>query len=71
MNFNEVLSIFIVNKRKLFQNYNQKLHLDNSPPHPLLHYNNMPIQIYWKFYHQKNENFPIKNSDIFFFLLKT
>ena len=25
----------------------------------------MPIQIYWKFYHHKNENFQIKNSDIF------
>ena len=25
----------------------------------------MPIQIYWKLYHQKNENFQIKNSDIF------
>ena len=25
----------------------------------------MPIQIYCKFYHQKNENFQIKNSDIF------
>ena len=26
----------------------------------------MPIQIYWKFYHQKkNENFQIKKSDIF------
>ena len=25
----------------------------------------MPIQIYWKFYHKKNENFQIKNSDIF------
>ena len=25
----------------------------------------MPIQIYWKFYHQKNENFQMKNSDIF------
>ena len=24
----------------------------------------MPIQVYWKFYHQKNENFSIKNSDI-------
>ena len=30
-----------------------------------LHYKNMPIQIYWKFYHKKNENFRIKNSDIF------
>ena len=25
----------------------------------------MPIQIYRKFYHQKHENFQIKNSDIF------
>ena len=29
------------------------------------HYENMPIQIYWKFYHQNNENFQMKNSDIF------
>ena len=29
-----------------------------------VHYENKPIQIYWKFYHQKNENFQIKNSDI-------
>ena len=29
------------------------------------HYENMPIQIYWKFYRQKIENFQIKNSDIF------
>ena len=27
----------------------------------------MPIQINWKFYHQKIENFQIKNSDIFRF----
>ena len=25
----------------------------------------MPIQIYWNFYHQKSENFQIKNSDSF------
>ena len=25
----------------------------------------MPIQIYWNFYHQKNENFQMKNSDNF------
>ena len=31
----------------------------------LLHYENMPIQIYWKFYRHKNENFQIKSSDIF------
>ena len=32
-----------------------------------LHYENTPIQIYRKFYHpkKKNENFQIKNSDIF------
>ena len=29
------------------------------------HYENTPIQIYWNFHHQKNENFQIKNSDIF------
>ena len=29
------------------------------------HYENTPIQIYWKFYNQKEENFQIKNSDIF------
>ena len=29
-----------------------------------VHYENMPIQIYRKFYHQKNEIFQIKNFDI-------
>ena len=29
------------------------------------HYENMPIQIYRKFYLPKSENFQIKNSDIF------
>ena len=29
------------------------------------HYENTPIQIYWEFYHQKNENFQMKISDIF------
>ena len=29
------------------------------------HYENTPIQIYWKFYNQKKENFQIKKSDIF------
>ena len=31
----------------------------------VLHYENMPIQVYWKFYRQKKENIQIKNSDIF------
>ena len=30
------------------------------------HYENKPIQIYWKFYHQKNESFQIKNSKFFY-----
>ena len=29
------------------------------------HHENMPIQIYWEFYHQKHENFQMKNSDSF------
>ena len=29
------------------------------------HYENMPIQIYWKFHHQKTQDFSDKNSDIF------
>ena len=29
------------------------------------HYESTPIQIYWKFFNQKKENFQIKNSDIF------
>ena len=29
------------------------------------HYENMPIQIYWKFHHQKLSFFLDKNSDIF------
>ena len=29
------------------------------------HYENMPIQKYWKFHHQKNENFQMKNSEFF------
>ena len=42
------------------------------------HYENKPIQIYWKFFHQKkkkkkkkNENFLIKILIFFLFLLKT
>ena len=40
------------------------------------HYKNMPIQIYWKFYHQKKKKKKKKrksdkNSNIFIFLLKT
>ena len=29
------------------------------------HYENTPIQIYWEVYHQKNENFQMKNSGSF------
>ena len=30
-----------------------------------VHYENTPIQIYWKFFTKNNEHFQIKNSDIF------
>ena len=33
----------------------------------MLHYEDTPIQIYWKFYHQKKWKFSDKNSDIFHF----
>ena len=29
------------------------------------HYENKPIQIYWKIYHQKTESFQMKNSKNF------
>ena len=29
------------------------------------HYENMPIQIYWKLYYQKNEEISDENSDMF------
>ena len=35
------------------------------------HYENIPIQIYWKFYHQKMKNFRYKILIFFIFLLKT
>ena len=31
----------------------------------MYHYENTPIQIYWKFYNQKLANFQIKSSNIF------
>ena len=36
----------------------------------LFHYENKPIQVYWKFYTQKIENFQIKILIFFLFLLK-
>ena len=30
-----------------------------------IHYENTPIQIYWKFHHQKNLKFSDKNADSF------
>ena len=37
----------------------------------LCHYENMPIQIYWKVNHRKIENFQTKIQIFFIFLLKT
>ena len=36
-----------------------------------LHYENTPIQMYWKFHHRKLNIFFNENSDIFIFLPKT
>ena len=36
-----------------------------------VHYENTPIQIHWKFYHQKMAIYHIKNRIFFIFLLKT
>ena len=33
-------------------------------------YENMPIQIYWKFYHQRMKIFRLKSLTFFIFLLK-
>ena len=35
-----------------------------------LHYENTPIQIYWKFHHKKNESFQVNILIFFIFLLK-
>ena len=40
------------------------------PVNLILHYENKPIQVYWKFYNQKIENFQIKILIFFLFLLK-
>ena len=45
---------------------NSKCHDQTASTNMPGHYENIPIQIYSKFYHQKNENFQIKNSDIFY-----
>ena len=53
-----LLSLFIYNCEVAYASY----HLLKW------HYENTPIQIYWKFYDQKKEKFPIKNSNIFHIL---
>ena len=35
-----------------------------NPEKNKTHYENMPIEIYWKFYHQKMKKNSDKNSDI-------
>ena len=44
--------------------YKKKLKMSSVA---VVHYENTPIQKYWKFYHKKNEKNQIKNSDIFHF----
>ena len=44
----------------------------NVEPKSCDHYENKPILIYWKFYHQKMKIYSKKEMDFFFlFLLKT
>ena len=60
-------------KKKKQQQTNQKPKKQNTHTHTHTnliarqceHYKNMPIQIYWKFYHQKQWKFSYKNSDMF------
>ena len=55
----------------LYESQYQKTYLRTcSPSIRAVHYENKPIQIYWKIYHQKNENFQIKILIFFIFLLK-
>ena len=63
--------ICFVLKNHLMNVLNITLFYRKSRWNPKIHYKNTPIQIYWKFYLQKTENFQIKISDIFIFLLKT
>ena len=51
------LHIFILDKPFLESTF--------KPSYIRNHYENSPIQIYWKCYHQNNNNFQIKKSDIF------
>ena len=44
---------------------------DGKSTYDLYHYENMPIQIYWKFYHQEKEKNQRKFWYFFIFLLKT
>ena len=64
------LSVFFALSQKwinIFQKFFFKVYVFPT----YVHYENKPIQIYWKFYHQKMK-FLDKNTNIFFkFLLKT
>ena len=47
------------------KNYHNKITALKPSVMNYWHYENMPIQIYWKFHHQKTQNFSDKNSVIF------
>ena len=61
---------------EMFWNY-KNLHIVEKISHSSrkegYHYKNMPIQIYWNFYHKKKKNwkFSDKILKFFIFLLKT
>ena len=48
-----------------------RLYTPLESTHICHHYENMPIQMLWKFYHQKMKIFRLKISIFFIFLLKT
>ena len=61
-----IKAIFIISFGSLTSSFQHQIYLKgNMLGNKYFHYENTPIQIHWKFYHQKIENFQIKFFDIF------
>ena len=58
-----VLMAYLQNQWITYEPQHQKMYLRTCEPS---HYENTPIQTYWKIYHQKKWKFSDKNSDIFY-----
>ena len=61
---NNKIKLIIINK-KINNNIHVIMRLWETAVDRRNHYENTPIQIHWKFYHQKMAIFQIKNCDIF------